>query len=403
MSLAFRLLPLSRRQLTLSPLPHPRFLHQSIKPQTRPPKTHADDRDKRDEKKTNRDPRLNKTRCVPPISRNSKSLILHHLSANRRDQSHSESQSQSQSQSQSSEHDHQSTDRTAKSKYYYHHYNNMDDNNDSDVTPHKQLLMDAAAEIRSDQLQREKSKPQNAGEGTVRLLSDSVGGVALGAAAVVMGPIQGYKQSGPKGIVGGVLGGLAVGVATTTVGIGSGITHFVQGTSKSVASLHPKKIEQRLVVDDVEHYPQPTPSSAPASASTSQKDQQSQSRSNAMPDNDPQHFHRQASYPNRDAPSPKSSSGADPEEIKKVYLEERKRLYGELMAQHTAESAAASMDGLTAPVDLSLYDELQVDSDATPAQIRKAYYRMAQLYHPDKHPNDEEATARFQKISNAYQ
>ena len=77
---------------------------------------------------------------------------------------------------------------------FSYHYNMDDNSNEPELTPHKQLLMDAAAEIRNDQLAREKSRPQNVGEGTLRLLGDSLGGVALGAAAVVMGPVQGYKH-----------------------------------------------------------------------------------------------------------------------------------------------------------------------------------------------------------------
>lgn len=230
------------------------------------------------------------------------------------------------------------------------HRYNMDNQSDSaDANPQKQLLMDAAAEIRADQVAREKARPQNVGQGTMRLVGDSLGGVALGAAAVVMGPVQGYKQSGPKGIVSGALGGVALGVASTTFGIGSGIANFVQGTSRSAAKLNPPKTDSRIIIDHA---------------------------GNGL------------------------ITGSDP---KQAYLLERKRLYAELMAEHSTESAAASMDGLVPPVDNELYHVLEVEVDATPAQIRKAYYRMAQLYHPDKHPNDAEATAKFQKVSNAYQ
>lgn len=56
------------------------------------------------------------------------------------------------------------------------------------------------------------------------------------------------------------------------------------------------------------------------------------------------------------------------------------------------------------PVDAFYYDLLQVPSDATPEQLKKAYYRLAIKYHPDKNPQDRAAAeAKFKEISEAYQ
>lgn len=231
-----------------------------------------------------------------------------------------------------------------------------DSSESTDLNPHKQLLVEAAAEIRADQKAREDARPQNLGEGTLRLVGNTLGGVAVGTAAVIMGPYQGFKESGPKGIVGGALGGLAVGVASTTIGIGSGIAQFAQGASRTASKINPPKRDPRLVVSEEDN-----------------------------------------------GEADRSISSEAPPSIKEVYLDERIRLYGDLMNEHSAESAAASMDGLSAPVEDQLYQVLNISPDATPAQIRKAYYRMAQRYHPDKHPDDPEATSKFQEVGQAYQ
>lgn len=51
----------------------------------------------------------------------------------------------------------------------------------------------------------------------------------------------------------------------------------------------------------------------------------------------------------------------------------------------------------------SLYQVLEVPSDADANEIKKAYHRFALRYHPDKNPDDETAQKKFVEVSEAYQ
>ncbi|KAI9642794.1 hypothetical protein NHQ30_008527 [Ciborinia camelliae] len=48
------------------------------------------------------------------------------------------------------------------------------------------------------------------------------------------------------------------------------------------------------------------------------------------------------------------------------------------------------------------YETLQVAPDATPADIKKSFYALSKLHHPDHNPSDPHASKRFVKISEAW-
>lgn len=52
--------------------------------------------------------------------------------------------------------------------------------------------------------------------------------------------------------------------------------------------------------------------------------------------------------------------------------------------------------------ETDFYDRLGVTPEASQAEIKKAYYKGAQKYHPDKNP-DPEAGETFKSISEAYE
>jgi len=52
--------------------------------------------------------------------------------------------------------------------------------------------------------------------------------------------------------------------------------------------------------------------------------------------------------------------------------------------------------------NVDYYDALQVPHNASAASIKKQFYALSKLHHPDHNPQDPTASARFVKISEAY-
>jgi DnaJ-class molecular chaperone len=51
----------------------------------------------------------------------------------------------------------------------------------------------------------------------------------------------------------------------------------------------------------------------------------------------------------------------------------------------------------------NFYNILEIDENAGADEIKKSYRKLSMMYHPDKNKNNPEATAKFQKISEAYE
>src|SRR6185295_7326143 len=52
--------------------------------------------------------------------------------------------------------------------------------------------------------------------------------------------------------------------------------------------------------------------------------------------------------------------------------------------------------------DRDYYEELGVARDAAAEDIRRAFRKLAAQYHPDRHPGDKAAEAKFKKVAEAY-
>ena len=49
------------------------------------------------------------------------------------------------------------------------------------------------------------------------------------------------------------------------------------------------------------------------------------------------------------------------------------------------------------------YEVLGIDKSASEDEIKKAYRREAKKYHPDLHPGDKTAEAKFKEVNEAYE
>jgi len=76
---------------------------------------------------------------------------------------------------------------------------------------------------------------------------------------------------------------------------------------------------------------------------------------------------------------------------------------GEATATGVGEGGGVDEAVRRTVADTEYYDLLRVQPNASPSEIKKAYYKEARVCHPDKNPGDAEATAKFQKLSTVYQ
>lgn len=49
------------------------------------------------------------------------------------------------------------------------------------------------------------------------------------------------------------------------------------------------------------------------------------------------------------------------------------------------------------------YQLLGISRNASPKEVKKAYYQLAKRYHPDTNKNDPNAAKKFQEVSEAYE
>eukprot|EP01055_Gregarina_sp_Pseudo9_P002684 Gregarina_sp_Pseudo_9__2683@NODE_292_length_3267_cov_12_086121_g273_i0_p1_GENE_NODE_292_length_3267_cov_12_086121_g273_i0NODE_292_length_3267_cov_12_086121_g273_i0_p1_ORF_typecomplete_len596_score111_63DnaJX/PF14308_6/1_8e38DnaJ/PF00226_31/3_9e24DnaJ/PF00226_31/1_5e03DnaJ/PF00226_31/2_5e03ATG_C/PF09333_11/9_9e12Pam16/PF03656_13/0_036Pam16/PF03656_13/2e02PhaP_Bmeg/PF09602_10/45PhaP_Bmeg/PF09602_10/0_7PhaP_Bmeg/PF09602_10/3_7e03VPS13_C/PF16909_5/27VPS13_C/PF16909_5/1_1YabA/PF06156_13/19YabA/PF0615 len=199
------------------------------------------------------------------------------------------------------------------------------------------------------------SRPAHLGSGLASGALSVIKGVAFGAGALVAAPVMGAVEGGASGFFKGAGLGVAAAVAYPVAGVAAGVKQIGQGAMNT-----------------------------PEAYAESKAGKQYDDKQGVWVDK----YH---------VLDEEFASIVEEKDLLEV---ERAKMGKEQKSNKMLQKQTSS--GRTV-VDTEYYDILEVPTDATQAQIRKAYYKLAKECHPDKHGGDLEMKEKFQQVGEAYQ
>mmetsp|Transcript_7025 Transcript_7025/g.9414 ORF Transcript_7025/g.9414 Transcript_7025/m.9414 type:complete len:398 (+) Transcript_7025:160-1353(+) len=197
-----------------------------------------------------------------------------------------------------------------------------------------------------------RSQPRDLFDGTINGVLNIIKGAFGAFASILVCPIIGYKvaESSTTGVIVGLIGGGISGFIVGVAGIVTGLSQIVSGFMATPAAIKSSKDGMAWDKRDGKWI-------------WYRLEEEEQELLRTKPD-----------------PNASSSSSSSTKDNKNKAHPKRK-------VKNT-----------------EYYDLLEVSPDATPSQIKKAYYKKAKKLHPDKNPeNAEEAEVLFRELSLAYQ
>ncbi|KAG5497524.1 hypothetical protein JKF63_03788 [Porcisia hertigi] len=231
--------------------------------------------------------------------------------------------------------------------------------------------------------------PKHALEGLTDGLCNAATGVGLGLAGVVAGTYGGAKEGGLGGMAKGFGAGVAGLVGLTAYGAYAGVRQIVRGVSNTPSAVSEVNRGEAYwdsnaqawvrvnLACDFDALPQTDEDLLGEARRAYEKAKKDSTHSSPPPTTRPTGLAA-------DGEAPETSSA------------------GDLEGDSSREGAGEESAGSAAPEPVNYYALLDVEPTATAGEIRKAYTRKALAMHPDKNPNDPDATIKFQELNRVY-
>ena len=210
-------------------------------------------------------------------------------------------------------------------------------------------------------------RPQNVMSGLSSGLQSTGKGVLAGTAALFAAPYLGAKTEGASGFAKGLAAGIASAVVLPVVGATVGVTQIVRGAMNTPEAIHEANAGKRWDSNTREWVADDLVAESLRLAETTDEAILEGARDRAR----------------------RNGRAAGMEDV-----------INDAAASGDANGRAGDTQSVKST---EFYDVLGLHPSCSESEIKRAYYLAARKAHPDKNPDDPEASQKFQRVGEAYQ